>query len=121
MMRCPNTAMYFPATYLPAAFGLGVGNLARASPFVTFILARLGMLVAFLLIASLALRQAAFGQALLMGIRLLPTVLFVAGSVNQDGVLVAMLALVMIPGQAAHPFRDDDAPHSDMMAPGVPI
>jgi DNA invertase Pin-like site-specific DNA recombinase len=40
---------------------------------------------------------------------------------SRDQEDVAGLYKMMIPAQGAHPFRDDDAPHSDMMAPGVPI
>ncbi len=89
----PNTATYFPAAYLPATIGLALGLLFRISPFDSMILARLCMLGTVLLLGSLALRVAAYGEALLLCILLLPMTLFLAGSLNEDGVLIGLACL----------------------------
>jgi uncharacterized membrane protein len=86
----PNTATYFPAAYLPATIGLAFGLLFRISPFDCMILARLCMLGTVLLLGSLALRVAAYGEALLLCILLLPMTIFLAGSLNEDGVLIGL-------------------------------
>jgi uncharacterized membrane protein len=86
----PNTATYFPAAYLPATIGLALGLLLRISPFDCMILARLFMLAAVLLLGSLALRITAYGEALLLCILLMPMTLFLAGSLNEDGVLIGL-------------------------------
>jgi hypothetical protein len=92
-VNIPNTATYFPALYLPAALGLAIGLLLKASPFVCLMLGRAGMLSAFLLLGSLALIVAAYGEALLLTVLLLPMTLFLAGSLNEDGVLIALACL----------------------------
>ncbi len=89
----PNTAAYFPTAYLPAALGLGIGLAVNASPYTCFTLARFFMLAAFLALGVLALRIAAFGEALLLTVLLLPMTLFLASTLNEDGVLIAMVCL----------------------------
>jgi len=90
----PSTAAYFPITYLPATAALAIGLAAQASPFICFLLARLFMLGAFLLLGSLALWFAAFGETVLLTILLLPMTIFLAGSVSQDAVVIAITCLV---------------------------
>jgi hypothetical protein len=92
-VNIPNTAKYFPVAYVPAALGLAFGLLLHAAPFMCFLLARLGMLAAFLVVGAAALRIAAYGEAALLTILLLPATLFLAGSINQDGLLTAMTCL----------------------------
>jgi hypothetical protein len=90
----PNTVTYFPLTYVPATLGLALGQLvAGGKPFVCIILARFGMLTAYLALGLLALRVAAYGEALLLAVLLLPMSLFLAGTVNQDGVLIGLACL----------------------------
>lgn len=90
----PNTGRYFPLAYLPATLGLALGMLfAGGKPFVCFMLARFGMLTAFLALGLLALRVAAYGEALLLTVLLLPMSLFLAGTVNVDGVLIGLACL----------------------------
>ncbi|HQT43992.1 MAG TPA: DUF2142 domain-containing protein [Halothiobacillus sp.] len=89
----PNTATYFPAAYVPAAFGLAVGVATNATPFQCMILARLGMLLAFLALGALAIWIAAYGEALIITVLLMPMTLNLAGSMNQDGVLIATTCL----------------------------
>jgi hypothetical protein len=89
----PNTVTYFPAAYTPAALGLAAGLLFKASPFVCLMLARFSMLAAFLLLGGLALWVTAYGEALLLAVLLMPMTLFLAGSLNEDGVLIGMACL----------------------------
>jgi hypothetical protein len=86
----PNTATYFPAAYLPAALGVAAALAAHATPMVCFLTARLFMLAAYLALGMLALSLAETGGAYLLAILLIPMALFLAGSVSEDGVLVAI-------------------------------
>jgi hypothetical protein len=67
--------------------------LAGGKPFICFMLARLGMLAAFLALGWLALRIAAYGEVLLLAVLLMPMTLFLAGTVNVDGVLIGLACL----------------------------
>ncbi|HUM08624.1 MAG TPA: DUF2142 domain-containing protein [Acidocella sp.] len=90
----PNTITYFPLTYVPATLGLALGLLvAGGKPFVCIILARFGMLLAYLALGLLALRIAAYGEALLLTVLLMPMSLFLAGTVNQDGMMIGLACL----------------------------
>ena len=88
----PNTATYFPLAYLPASIGLGVGRLLGASPFVCIILARLANAAAYLAAGAATLVLAAYGRALFLAV-LLPMSLFLGGTLNQDGLLIALTCL----------------------------
>ncbi len=90
----PSTASFFPATYLPATAGLAIGLATRASPAACFQLARLCMLATFLILGGLALWCTAYGEAVLLTILLLPMTLFLAGSVSQDAIVIAICCLV---------------------------
>lgn len=89
----PNTATYFPAAYLPATAALAIGFAAHASPYICLLLARLAMLGAFLLLGALALAFTTYGEAVLLTILLLPMTLFLAGSVSQEAVIIALACL----------------------------
>jgi hypothetical protein len=89
----PNTANYFPTAYILATLGMAVGLLFKASPFVCFMLARFAMVAAFLLLGSFAIWVTAYGEALLLAVLLMPMTLFLAGSLNEDGVLIGMACL----------------------------
>ncbi|HTQ72087.1 MAG TPA: DUF2142 domain-containing protein [Acidocella sp.] len=89
----PNTATYFPLAYLPAALGLAVGKLAGATPFASIILARLATALAYLAIGAAALALASYGRALLLAVLLLPMSLFLGGTLDQDGILIALSCL----------------------------
>jgi Predicted membrane protein (DUF2142) len=92
-ISAPNTATYFPVAYLPAALGLALGLAVKAPPFACFLLARLCMLAAFLVLGALALWVTAFGEAALLVVLIMPMTLFLAGTLNQDGVLIAAVCL----------------------------
>lgn len=90
----PNTVTYFPLTYVPATLGMALGLLlAGGKPFACIMLARFGMLTAYLALGMLALRVAAYGEALLLVVLLMPMSLFLAGTVNQDGMLIGLACL----------------------------
>jgi len=89
----PNTATYFPVPYLPATLGLAAGLAVRAPPFDCVTLARLCMLAAFIALGAAALALTRFGEAALLATLLLPMTVFLAGSVNEDGVLIGMACL----------------------------
>jgi hypothetical protein len=89
----PNTATFFPAAYVPAAVGLGAGLLLNMHPYACDLLARLCMLLTFLALGAAALAVAAYGEALLLTVLLMPMTLFLAGTVNQDGVLIPLTCL----------------------------
>ena len=92
-INAPNTATYFPAAYIPAAFGLAFGLAVKAAPYACILLARLFALLAFLALGALAIWVAEYGEALLLTVLLLPMTLFLAGTENQDGMLIAMACL----------------------------
>ena len=89
----PSTATYFPAAYVPGALGAAVAKLFGATPFHCFVTARLFMAGAFLLVGLAALYFAAYGEAVLVTVLLLPMTLFLSGTMNEDGLLVAMTCL----------------------------
>ena len=91
----PNTATYFPAAYVPGALGIAVARAFDDTPLHCFIMARLFMAVAFLLAGLATLYIAAYGEALLATVLLLPMTVFLAGTMNQDGLLTAMTCLAM--------------------------
>lgn len=89
----PNTVRYFPAAYVPAAMALGVARAAHLPPLLSFWIARLAMAAAFLVLGGLSLYVARYGEALLLAVLILPTTLFLAGSINQDGILIGLTCL----------------------------
>jgi hypothetical protein len=89
----PNTATYFPLAYVPASLGLAAGLAAHASPFVCMTAGRVVAAMAFLALGSGALWIAAYGEALILTVLLLPMTLFLAGSLNEDGVLIGLACL----------------------------
>ncbi|HQT46906.1 MAG: hypothetical protein B7X08_00470 [Acidocella sp. 20-63-7] len=93
LVNISNTGTYFPAAYVPATLGLALGRATHAPPYACLLLARLFMLATFLVLGALALILASFGEAALLTLLILPMTLFLAGSINQDGVLIAASCL----------------------------
>jgi uncharacterized membrane protein len=92
----PNTATYFPAAYVPGALGAAAGQyIFGMTPLHCFIMARLFMASAFLLTGLATLYVAAYGEALLLAVLLLPMTLFLSGTMNEDGLLIAMTCLAV--------------------------
>jgi uncharacterized membrane protein len=92
-VNLPNTATYFPAAYLPATLGVAVARAFNETPLHCFITAQLFMAAAFLLVGLATLGIAAYGEAVLVTVLLLPMTVFLSGTLNQDGLLTAMTCL----------------------------
>jgi hypothetical protein len=88
-----NTAAYAPVTYIPAALGLGAAILMGAKPHEAIIGARLANVLAFALIGAVALLLAERGRLLLLITLSLPMTIWLAGSVSQDGLAIAITVL----------------------------
>jgi hypothetical protein len=89
----PNTAAYAPVTYIPAALGLGAAILMGAKPHAAIIGGRLANVLAFALIGASALLLAQRGRLLLLITLSLPMTVWLAGSVSQDGLAIAVTVL----------------------------
>jgi uncharacterized membrane protein len=89
----PNTATYFPLAYIPAALGLRAGLMFNISPFDCMIVARIAMLLVALALGVCALWVTTYGEAFILTILLLPMTLFLAASLNEDGILISLACL----------------------------
>ncbi|PWU23029.1 MAG: hypothetical protein C5B48_09325 [Candidatus Rokuibacteriota bacterium] len=85
--------IYPPIFYVPAALGLGSARLFGARPFDAVIVGRLLNSACFTAMAMAALLLARRGQALLFCTLALPMTVSLAGSFNQDSLLIAASAL----------------------------
>lgn len=90
-----NTAAYAPVAYMPAALALGIAESLGASPYSAGIAARFGNALGFTILGCLALALAGRGRLLLLVILGLPMTVWLAGSCNQDGLLIASAALAL--------------------------
>jgi len=84
---------YFPTFYVPAALGLRLGRALGLTPLHTVFFARLCALLVFLGLGATALAVARHGTAFLFALLTLPTTINLAGSFNQDGLIIASAAL----------------------------
>ena len=89
----PNTSVYSPLLYIPAAIGMGVAHVAGFGPYDSIIAARLANVLAFAVLATAALRLARHGRFAIFAVLSLPMTIWLAGSVSQDGLLIATAAL----------------------------
>ena len=89
----PNTAVYLPVFYVPAALGIAVERAAGKGPLQALLAARVMNAVAYLALGCVALAIARGANALLFAVLTLPMTLWLAGSVNEDGLLIATAAL----------------------------
>jgi hypothetical protein len=89
-VQIDNTAQYFPAAYLPATAGLAVGLALHLPPVHVFRMARFAMLLAYFALGAAAIWIAPGGESVFIAVLLLPISLFLAGSVSEDGVLIAL-------------------------------
>jgi hypothetical protein len=92
-VSCVNTAAYAPVTYIPAALGLGAAILMGLKPHAAIIGARLANVLAFTLAGAMALLLAARGRLALLITLSLPMTIWLAGSVSQDGLAIAITVL----------------------------
>lgn len=90
-----NTAAYAPLAYLPAAAALGLAIACGARPHDAAIAARFGNVLAFALLGLAALMLTARGALLLLMVLGLPMTVWLAGSCNQDGILIAVAVLAL--------------------------
>jgi uncharacterized membrane protein len=88
-----NTAAYAPPAYMAAAIALGIAKHLGATPHWAAIAARFGNILVFTLLGALALACATRGRLLLLLTLGLPMTVWLAGSVNQDGLLIAVACL----------------------------
>ena len=89
----PNTAVYFPLFYVPAAIGLGAAHVAGLGPYQAILAARLCNVVVFAALGLAAMMLAVRARGLIFATLALPMTVSVAGSCNQDGVLIATACL----------------------------
>lgn len=101
----PNTAVYPPFLYGPAAIGIGLAHAAGGDPFDGFRAARVCDAVAYALCGALALMLARRGSALLLAYLLLPSALWLGGMLHPDGQMVALTALSAACATRAAPDR----------------
>ncbi|MBV8526114.1 MAG: DUF2142 domain-containing protein [Acetobacteraceae bacterium] len=88
-----NVAVYPPIFYLPAALGLGSAKLLGAGPFHAMLAGRLANVLAFSALGLMALLSARRCHRMLFCILCLPMTLCLAGSMNQDGLIIGTCAL----------------------------
>ena len=101
-----NVAVYMPVFYAPAAVGMGVARAAGAGPFGATYAARMVNVACFAALGLAALLLARRGHALLFCTLTLPMTLSLAGSVNQDGLIIgssALAAALLSRGAASAP------------------
>jgi hypothetical protein len=90
-----SVAPYFPAFYLPQAVGMAVVRLAGGPPLAAIYAGRLASVLAYVVVGTLALALVTRGAALVFATLMLPMTLWLAASLNQDGVMVATSCLVV--------------------------
>jgi hypothetical protein len=90
-----NTAAYAPIAYIPAALALGIAISQGARPHDAAIAARFGNVIAFTIVGGLALLLAGRGRIFLLVTLGLPITIWLAGSCNQDGLLIAVAVLAL--------------------------
>lgn len=89
----PNSGQYGPALYLPQAAGLAAARSLGLSVIKSYDLARLLSALTAVGIASVAIANASRGAFVLAVVLTSPMFLFLATSLSQDGLLVAVSAL----------------------------
>ena len=92
-VESPNSAVYFPLFYVPAAFGIGLAHLAGVGPHAAIIGGRMADVAAYLVLGLCALLLAERAQLAIFTALALPMSLFAAASVCPDGALIATAAL----------------------------
>jgi len=89
----PSLAGYFPIFYVPAAIGIGIQKARGGLPHAAVLAGRLVQALAYLLVGALAIGLARRGAGLNFAVLMLPMSLWLAGSVSQDGLLIATSCL----------------------------
>jgi uncharacterized membrane protein len=91
----PNTAIYPPAFYTPAALAIAAMRAKGSSVIDSLIAARIVIALFCIALATLAISLAGAGSYILFAILCLPMTLSLFGSLSQDGPIIATLALVV--------------------------
>jgi hypothetical protein len=86
-------AVYFPVLYIPAAIGIGVAKRLGLGPYDAILVGRLCGALCFVGLGAVALRLARRGRAVMFCVLTAPMTLALAGSFNQDGLLIAASTL----------------------------
>jgi uncharacterized membrane protein len=89
----PNTAQYGPALYTPQAAGFVIGRALGLRVIQSYRLARLLAGLSAVAIVALAIAQAQRGHIIIAVMASTPMFLFLATSLSQDGLLLAVSAL----------------------------
>lgn len=92
----PGTAPYGPALYLPQATGLFLGRSIGLSVMRTYQFTRILTALTAIGLASIAIAAADRGVFVLAVVLLTPQFLFLAASLSQDGLLIAVSALFAV-------------------------
>ncbi len=86
-------ATYFPTFYVPAALTLGVGREIGLSPYQAVFAVRVVNLLCFTALGMLALLYAPRGQGVIFCTLAVPISVFLASSVNPDGLMIVSATL----------------------------
>ncbi|MCH4024613.1 MAG: DUF2142 domain-containing protein [Acetobacter sp.] len=90
----PNTVIYGPVCYLPQAAAIAMARLNDRPILTSLRLGRLAAGLSFVIISTMALCLCQKGRFFLLVLLSLPMTLWLAGSVSQDGNLIALCALL---------------------------
>ena len=110
-MQISNTAAYFPILYVPGAVGIGIARLLRSTPYDTVFMARYANALFYTAMGVVSLILIRRGRIFLFAVLCLPHSLFLAGSCNQDCMLLACMGL------AASLLTRLEAPFDDRIGP----
>lgn len=90
-----NTSIYPPSSYIGSIAAISIARHIHVTPLATFYLARLGNLVVDGLIGIIALLLAQEAGGLILLILMFPSSIALISSCSQDGMIVALSALVV--------------------------
>lgn len=89
------TKSYSPLSYLPQAFGIAIARMFDAPPVVMMYAARIGSLVAWVLLIGLAIRVVPYKKWFMTAAALLPMAVFQSVSCGVDVMTIASLTLLV--------------------------
>jgi len=117
-----NAASYAPASYVPAAIGIGAGNLFGASTLAMLYLGRFGMALAFAALVAFAVRRTPIRPWLIGGAALIPLALLQGSTINADGMTMALSFVVLALGlRLALTTAADEITRRDLIEAGIAI
>jgi uncharacterized membrane protein len=117
-----NAASYAPVSYVPAAIGIGIGNLFGASTLAMLYLGRFGMAVVFAALVAFAVRRTPVRPWLIGGTALIPLALLQGSTINADGMTMALSFVVLALGlRMALTSSAEEITRRDLVEAGVAI